>query len=409
MNIIINPKDKILLGDPVHIQVETESDSLVSVHLRRYYFDGDIDYSFAEFEPINGLIDTEISKPVSGSYSNSDISGLFWSQKNTSYELDLDIEFLSELTEADQGYFIVDIYQEESHESFKWLIERVSEDVKELILDNDQIQGKLYYKESSGPQPLIIHLAGEPGIDYVEVNAKLMASKGIASLALPICGYKNLPDSFKEIPLEQIMNTIDYIKSLDLIDDTRIGLFGSTRGAELALLIGSKRNDLKLIIAANPSDVVNQSVVKQMTTSKSSWSWEGKALSYSKVKKSKVFKLYTNRIASNQISQLMKSVYSHDTATQLIPVEQITAKVLLLAGESDDRWDSMMMATRIKSKINCEVVSYSNTGHVLGGPGCLSTMGFEQLSFSLGGTPEANGKSQHQSWKRIIGFVKSSL
>ena len=186
-------------------------------------------------------------------------------------------------------------------------------------------------------------------------------------------------------------------------------MFGSTRGAELALLIGSKRKDLKLIIAANPCDVVNQSVVKQMTTSKPSWSWEGKALPYSKVKKSKVFKLYTNRIASNQSSQMMKSVYSHDTAIQLIPVEEITAKVLLLVGESDDRWDSMMMASRIKSKINCEVVSYSNTGHVLGGPGCLSTMGFEQLSFSLGGTPETNGRSQHKSWEMIIDFIKRNL
>ena len=409
MNIIINPKDKILLGDPIHIQVKTESESAVSIHLRRYYFDGDIDYSFAEFKPVDGLVDTEISNPISGSYLESDISGLFWSQKNTSFELDLDIDFLSELTEDDQGYFIVDIFQDETHECIKWLIERVSEEVKELVIDNNRIQGKLYYKESSKPQPLVIHLAGEPGIDYVEVNAKLMASKGIASLALPICGYKNLPDLFKEIPLEQIMNTIDYVTALESIDSSRIGLFGSTRGGELALLIGSMRKDLKLIIAANPCDVVNQSVVKQMTTSKSSWSWEGKALPYSKVKKSKVFKLYTNRIVSNQTSQMMKSVYLHNTATQLIPVEQITARVLLLAGESDDRWDSMMMAARIKSKINCEVVSYSKTGHVLGGPGCLSTMGFEQLSFSLGGSPETNGKAQHQSWKTIIDFIKKNL
>ncbi len=51
-----------------------------------------------------------------------------------------------------------------------------------------------------------------------------------------------------------------------------------------------QRSDIESIILYNPCDVVNQSVVKQMTSSKSSWTYQGKAVPFSKVKKSQVFK-----------------------------------------------------------------------------------------------------------------------
>jgi hypothetical protein len=403
MNIILNQKDQVLLGDPIHIRVETEALETVHVYLRRCYFDGDIDYSFASFEPVNGIVDTAKSKPLSGTYTKADISGLFWSQSNTGLEYNLDIEHLEELSDADQGYFIIDIIQNEDHQVYKFEIIRETSSIK--MMELEVVPGRLYYTENDMPQGVMIHVAGEAGIEGVEVNAKLLASKGIATLALPICSYSTLKDEFSEIPLETVLDAIDYVKSLEFIDAHRIGLIGGSRGAELALKVASLRNDIKLVVASNPCDVINQSVVKQLTKSKSSWTLAGKPVTYSKIKKVEVFKLYFNRIIS-QRSQSMQIVYNHNV--QMIDVGLITAKVLLLAGSKDDRWQSLYMAKRIKSSIDCGLNIYES-GQVLGGPGCLPTTSFEQLSFSLGGTPEENGIAQNQSWQDVINFIKSSL
>lgn len=403
MKITVNQDKQVLLGDPVILHIETEALENVQVFLRRFYFDGDVDYSFGVYEPVNGIVDTGASKPVGGTYTDADPSGLFWSQANTSLEFNLDIDHLSELEEADMGHFIFDVFQDDNHQVLKFEIIRQTEDVKEIPLND--INAKLFMKESENPIGVMIHLAGEQGIEGIEINAKLLASKGIATVALPLCSYRSLPIEFKEIPLENILTSIDYIKKLEYVDETRIGLIGGTRGAELALKIGSMRDDIKVLVASNPCDVINQSIVKQFTTSRSSWSYQNKPVPFSKVKKFEIFKLYLNRIFSKQ-SFSMKSAYQHEQ--QMIDVSKITAKTLLLAGRYDERWQSEKMAKRILESLDCEVKLY-DAGQILGGPGCLPTTAFEHLSFGLGGTCEGNGISQNRSWHDIIEFIKSSL
>jgi hypothetical protein len=403
MKILIDQKDQVLLGDPIHIHVKTEALESVYIYLRRYYFDGDIDYSFASYEPINGIVDTKTSKPLSGTYVKADVSGLFWSQASTNMEYNPDIECLVELSEDDKGYFILELIQNENHQVFKYEIIRELESVKMLELDD--VPGRLYYPESKSTQGVMIHVAGEAGIEGVEINAKLLAAKGIATLALPICSYGSLKDNFSEVPLETVLDAIDYVKTLEFIDEDRVGLIGGTRGAELVLKIASIRNDLKLVVASNPCDVINQSVVKQLTWSKSSWTLANKPVAYSKIKKSELLKLYLRRIISHK-NQSMRIIYNHDV--QMIDVGLITAKVMLLAGSKDDRWQSVYMAKRIKSTLDCKLNIY-DSGQTLGGPGCLPTTSFEQLSFSLGGTPEENGIAQNQSWHDLIDYIRTSL
>lgn len=403
MKITVNQEKQVLLGDPIILHIETEALENVQVFLRRYYYDGDVDYSFGIYEPVNGIVNTGTSKPIGGTYTIGDPSGLFWSQANTSLEFNLDIDHLSELDEEDKGHFIFDVFQNQTHQIFKFEILRQKDDVKEIPLDD--INAKLFMKETEKAVGVMIHLAGEPGIEGIEINAKLLASKGIATVALPFCHYGSLPTEFKEIPLENILQSIDYIKTLNNIDGQRIGLIGGTRGAELALKIASMRDDVKILVASNPCDVINQSVVKQLTTSKSSWSYNNQPVIFSKVKKLEVFKLYLNRIFSKR-SFSMKHVYQHEH--QMIDISKISAKTLLLAGRHDERWQSEKMAKRIQNTLKCEMKLY-DAGQILGGPGCLPTTAFEHLSFGLGGTCEGNGISQNRSWHDIIQFIKTEL
>lgn len=403
MKITVNQDKKVLLGDPIVLNIETDALENVQVFLRRYYYDGDVDYSFGIYEPVNGIVNTGRSRPIGGTYTVADPSGLFWSQANTSFEMNEDIQHLSELTEEDKGCFVFDVFQDKAHQVFKYEIIRQSDDVEEIALD--KVDGKLFVNKSSTDGGVLIHLAGEPGIEGIEINGKLLASKGITTVVLPICQYGSLPEEFKEISLNHMMERIDYIKTIDGVDPNRLALIGGTRGAELALLIASMRSDIKLLVASNPCDVVNQSVVKQLGKPKSSWTLDGQSVSFSKVKKSEIIKLYLSRIVSKR-SFSMKNVYQHDE--QMIDCSKITAKTLLLAGRHDERWDSVKMAKRIQKSLPCEMKLY-DSGQILGGPGCLPTTSFDYLAFGLGGTCEGNGISQNRSWHDIIDFIKTHL
>jgi len=403
MKIQINQSNYVLVGDPIYIRIETDALEDVQIYLRRFYCDGDIDYSYGVYEPVNGIVDTHRSKPIGGMYTDADVSGLFWSMESATMDYDLDLSHLEKLSEEDKEHFIIDIFQNDEHEVYKFKIVGKLPEVKEKSLED--ISAKFFYIPAEKPHAVMVHVAAEEGIEGVEINAKLLASKGIATLALPFCSYGNLQNEFKEVPLEHIHRAIDYIKKIPIVDENRIGIMGGTRGAELALKIASMRSDLKVLVASNPCDVINQSTVKQFLTSKSSWSYEGKPVFYSKVNKLEVFKLYVGRVLF-QKSYSMKPYYNHDNA--MIDTKKITAKTLLVAGMHDERWDSVKMAKRINQTLDCTLKIYE-AGQVLGGPGCLPTTSFQNLSFSLGGTPEGNGISQNASWHDIIEFINTSL
>lgn len=403
MNIKVNQDKKVLLGDPIQLNIKTDALEKVYVYLRRYYFDGDIEFSFASFEPVNGLVDTATSKPIEGTYSKADVSGLFWSQENIALNLNDDLDKLASLDESDQGYFIVDVFQNDIHQVLKFEIIGQADDVQ--MIECDSIAGRIFYKDQSKPQGLVIQVAGEEGIEGVEVNAKLLASKGIASLALPICDYGHLKSENVEIPLETVLDAIDYVKTLPFVDPDRVGLMGGTRGAELVLKIASLRNDIKLVIASNPCDVINQSVVKQLTNPRSSWTLDGKEVAYSKINKMAALKLRLKRLLIHH-SQSTMDVYNHDDA--VIDTSLISAELLLVVGSHDQRWNSKKMAERIKSKTSCQINVY-DAGQVLGGPGCLPTISMDLLAFSLGGTAEGNGVSQNKSWHDIITYIQAKL
>lgn len=421
MKLEVFPTDSVLMGDPIKINVtEVSAEDIVTLHVRRKYYDGDVGYAYANYVTNQGYIDTSIHKPISGSYEGVDISGLFWSQISTEFEESLMPEILYDLGEEYNGHFVIDV---ELHnliiDSCSLKLIDMLDDVKCTEVNEGKVRGKLYYKESNIPQRVVIHVAGDSGILAIEVNAKLLASKGIATLALPFYEYFDLPRRFKEIPLEYFKEAIDIISKFDFIDENRIGIMGSTRGAELALLVASYYNEIKLVIASNPSYVVNQSIDNQLFVSKSSWSINGKGLPHSKISKKSLSQNYIEKSFMQKRNIHGSSIYRHnplDVEDSIILVEKMNGPILLLAGEDDCRWDSKFMSEMIVSRLKntkfkdyYEISTFKDAGQVLGGPGFLPTVCFEKLTFSLGGTPQGNGQAQYKSWLEIIKFIKERL
>ena len=73
----------------------------------------------------------------------------------------------------------------------------------------------------------------------------------------PTFGADNLPPDLRSIPLEYFSKASHWLSSQDKqVIPNYYGLIGLSRGAELALLLGSRYSEVKGIVAIAPSSVV---------------------------------------------------------------------------------------------------------------------------------------------------------
>ena len=71
------------------------------------------------------------------------------------------------------------------------------------------------------------------------MRSALLAARGYAVLDLMYFGRDPLPRELIEIPLEYFAAGLDWLRSHPATSGVRIGVFGSSKGAEAALLVGT--------------------------------------------------------------------------------------------------------------------------------------------------------------------------
>ena len=102
-------------------------------------------------------------------------------------------------------------------------------------------------------RPALIVLGGSEGGALVTRDAPIYASRGYAVLALPYyspagwsptgptpAALPSLPPAFVDIPVERLQQARDWLAQQPQVDASRIGVLGTSKGAELALLAAAK-------------------------------------------------------------------------------------------------------------------------------------------------------------------------
>lgn len=175
-----------------------------------------------------------------------------------------------------------------------------------------------------------------------ESTAALLASRGYAALVLAYFGLEGLPQELIEIPLEPFARVLDWLAAQDAVDAARLALFGASKGAEAALLVASRRADVRAVIAHAPSDVVWQGIsVDPMAAPRSSWREGGEGLPF-------VPYVFTEAmfmgmqpgepLALEPMYRFSLKAYEGEAAH--IPVERIGGAILLVSGGDDQLWPS---------------------------------------------------------------------
>jgi dienelactone hydrolase len=246
----------------------------------------------------------------------------------------------------------------------------------------------------------------------------MLASQGFAVLALAYFGLEHLPRTLENIPLEYCETAIQWLQNHPSIDAERIGLWGTSRGAELALLLGATWPGAMRAIAAHaPSSVIYSNLSHPELPA---WTYRSAPLAPHAPCPAFAFAPHAGTTPDRAIAltpfflQGMRDEPAFLAART--PVEKITCPVLLASGKDDRMWPADLYARQIAERIKtpCTHLSYPGAGHHI----CLSwppkegTVDFHpivKMWFDFGGNPQDNRSAQTDSWQKTLTFFSSQL
>lgn len=434
--IAIAPAGKVLAGDPVAIVLEGFAPGAeVTVKAERPVVPWGappdkrgLYRAEAKFKAdAAGKIDLATAKPVSGSYKNADVRGLFWSQAPVPGEVAADWKnSVVKFSASVDGKVVA----ESSLELLSSLPEVKTDKVAEF-------PGAVFANIRDGKKrPAIILLGGSEGGSLIRHSAAPLASHGFAVLALPYYSpaqwpsmkaeLPELPSAFADIAVERLDEARGWLqKRADNekdVDATRIAIHGTSKGAEYALLAGVHLPWPTAIVAIVPTDVVwegwgQDSKGPVQPGTRSSFAFKGKPLPFVP------YQDFQQEFMGFQTGEAVRIRRPQDkgraanpaaAAAARIPVEKIKVPVFLLGGQDDQVWASGMMAHNIaerRAEAKLETVSliYTDAGHYLGAHGYGPTTQYDAGPSKAGGTPEGNARAQADAWPKTIAFLKRTL
>ena len=161
-----------------------------------------------------------------------------------------------------------------------------------------------------------------------------------------------LPQSLEGIPLEYFDKAVTWLQARPNVDPQKIGVFGVSRGAEAALLVGARNPAVHAIVAVGPSSVAWRGLdFNDPANSEPAWTAGGAPIPFLSADLS----LYDpNGPQTPMFVSALKGADAKSDAKSrgaAIAVEKINGPILLISGGEDQIWPSPVMADRIVKRL----------------------------------------------------------
>jgi dienelactone hydrolase len=283
--------------------------------------------------------------------------------------------------------------------------------VRRVDIDEGGIVGSVF--EPGDTRGFVVVLSGSGG-GVPSGYAQRLAENGLCAFALAYFGAPGLPRALVEVPIESVERGIDFFRDR-YTDGRAVGLLGSSKGAELALVVASfLPASVGTVVAVDPSAVVWYGLDQMDRSSgmRSSWTWRGAPLAFLP------FRADVQPIAGPEGLRVDLcydlSLYDDgaiDAAT--IEVERCNGPLLLLSGADDHMGPSSSFAERIVERMAARgrgaavtSVVYPGAGHAF-----LHREFFANRDRSgrpiwdFGGDVESDARAAADAWPRLIAFL----
>jgi pimeloyl-ACP methyl ester carboxylesterase len=280
-----------------------------------------------------------------------------------------------------------------------------------------------FFPAASGATPGIpvLVLAGSGG-GLPDTQAALLASHGHPALAQGIFGYKDLPPTLRNIPLESFRSAARWLQQRT--GARRVAVMGTSRGSEAAGLAASYfPEDFAAAVVYVPSHLSNGAIDPSVHNAGSAWTYQGKPLPWDQ-----------GETDSNNADESVHALTPpgfiatpyylktwsdpHIAATLGIPFERMQGPVLAIGAGADEMWPSFIGAAQIGRRLaahgkasQAEVHIYPGAGHTVsrvGSGGPLSPFVYHPVAKDFeatGGLPVANCEGSYDAWHTVIEFL----
>lgn len=394
------PHDDVLVDESFRIVVSgLAPQAVVTLRVRSGANDNPWTSSAAFTADAAGRVDVARMAPDAGSYTDVDPMGLFWSASRVS---------------VDEAGLFDKVKNAATAESWTLSAETggavvatttirrraLAAGVRVTPVRDKGLVGSFYQPAQPGRHPAFLVLGGSGGGVPTPLGpAGGLASHGYGVLALAYFRAPGLPPSLSNIPLEYFATALQWMSAQPSVDRSRVGVLGLSRGAELALLLGTIHPDLHAVVGYMPSNVIVGGCCDAGT--RVAWTLGGRA------------------VAPAPFVPMRRSMTMDRPE---IPVERINGAVLLISGRDDEVWPSTGMADAIMARLRQHRfahpflhLAYYHAGHGIGRP-FTSTMELNSRRHPLtgrimrmGGTPSGTARARADSWRRMLAFVDEHL
>ncbi|XP_076588528.1 peroxisomal succinyl-coenzyme A thioesterase-like [Chaetodon auriga] len=388
----------------------------LTIHALHKSDDGHSWEAFAHYTTsATGTVNVSEDPSLGGTYSGVEQMGLLWSLRpvpGSSPALRLrkvNVQTPMEVT--------ISVYQGHQTEGFMdqvqlagTVVERwyMAPGVRRVPITEGGLTATLFLPSGPGPFPGLLDLWGGAG-KLVEYRAALLASHGIASLALDYLTPKITMETGKMVTNDYFETAYRVLEQHPQIIGSRIAMFGLSLGTSMTLKMAaySKVMKLRCVVCVGASHV--QPVVGSVQ----------ELLDYSQKNAGK-----TRINEDNQViyRNLMLPIPT-DPAFK-VDVGRLQCPLLLVVGEDDQNWPAYEAAMDMKDMMEragnshlLTILLYPNAGHLIEPPysphtrfGAFRTVNTREKVVALwGGEMVAHSRAQEDAWRKTLVFLREHL
>lgn len=256
----------------------------------------------------------------------------------------------------------------------------------------------------------VLVLAGSSGRVERE-RARLLARQGMTAVSIRWFGGPGQSPGICEIPLETFTAAVDLLRRNGA---ERIGILGTSKGAEAALLTAVREPRVDVVVAVSPTAWVWCNVGPGRDGAhhpyRSSWTWRERPVPFVPLDDS-----WTRTepdgepVAIRGWYELSGRTFADALPEAEIPVEKARAELLLVAGGDDAMWPSLPYAEHLARRrraagATVRLITRDDAGHRPRFPG--ESPAPASPRFRYGGTPEADARLGAEAWPYVIAALR---